>query len=175
MKKGFELLDNLLQKADRSRSDLRKLNWLISRAIPFNAPHRVRILSISDQRVETLLPYRKRNLNHLKSLHAAALMTVGEFCSGIWLMKRAGSRYRLIMKSCEIEYHKQGRSDACAVYEISDEEWESKIANPLRIDGVVFHTCEVQVEDSHKELLAQVNVEWQIKEWSKVGKNKITA
>lgn len=170
MNKGFELLENLLKNADKSKSGLRKLNWVLARVIPFNSPHRIKISKISNERVEAILPFRKRNMNHLKSLHAAAIMTVGEFCSGIWLMKRIGSKYRLIMKSCEIEYFKQGRSDAKAVYDLSDEDWQLKIAKPLKSDGVVQHLCEVNVLDKDENLLALVHVKWQIKDWSQVGK-----
>ncbi|MEM7162734.1 MAG: DUF4442 domain-containing protein [Bacteroidota bacterium] len=116
MANKLALLDNLLSQAEKSASGLRKLNFVMARAIPFNLPHRIKVQHISNEKVEALLPYRKRNLNHLKGLHAAALMTVGEYCSGIWLMKKMGSNYRLIMKSIHVDYERQGKSSAIATY-----------------------------------------------------------
>ena len=168
--KGFQLLDGLLSSAEKDGSGIRKLNWVMARAIPFNMPHRIKVKSVSNEKIVTSLPYRKRNLNHLKSLHAAALMTVGEYCSGLWIMKRMGTKYRVIMKTISIEYHKQGRTDAIATYELSDKEFQEKIEKPILKDGVVFHTCNVKITNAKDELLADAAVEWQIKDWDKVRK-----
>ncbi|NND77913.1 MAG: DUF4442 domain-containing protein [Flavobacteriales bacterium] len=166
--KGFQLLDSLMASAEKDGSGLRKLNWVMARAIPFNSPHRIKVKSVSDEKVVTSLPYKKRNLNHLKSLHAAALMTVGEYCSGLWIMKRMGTKYRVIMKTISIEYHKQGRTDAMATYELPDSEFKEQIEKPLLKDGVVFHTCDVKITNADGDLLADAAVEWQIKDWAKV-------
>ncbi len=171
MAKGHARLDGLLEAASKGTSGLRKMNFIMARAIPFNKPHGIGVKEVSNERVVAKLPYKKKNLNHLKGLHAAALMTVGEYCSGVWLMKRIGSKYRLIMKSINVEYHKQGRTDAIATYELSESDYESLIKTKLDSEGVVFHTCLVKIQDANDELLAEAKVEWQIKDWAKVRKS----
>ena len=172
MAKGIERLDGLLKAASNGQNGIRKLNFVMSRAIPFNKPHGIGVREVSGQKVIAQLPYKRKNLNHLKGLHASAIMTVGEYCSGIFLMKRAGGKYRLIMKSVQIDYHKQGRTDAVAIYEMTDQEFNSLIMDPLNKDGVVMHTCKVKVYDDQMEVLADVNVEWQIKDWKMVRYKK---
>ena len=171
MANGLAKLDGLLEAASKGTSGIRKMNFIMARAIPFNKPHGIGIKEVSNERVVAKLPYKRKNLNHLKGLHAAALMTVGEYCSGVWLMKRIGSNYRLIMKSIHVEYHKQGRTDAIATYELSESDYKSKIKTKLDSDGVVFHTCLVKIQDANQELLAEAKVEWQIKDWAKVRKS----
>jgi len=168
MSKGLKMIDGLTVAASKGKAGLRKMNFIMARAIPFNKPHRIALQLVSNEKVIAKLPYTKRNLNHLKGLHAAALMTVGEYCSGVWLLKRLGSKYRLIMKSIHIDYHKQGRSDALAIYELSENEFQEKVKKILDRDGVVFHVCNVKIEDTNGELLAEAKVEWQMKDWAAV-------
>lgn len=65
----------LLQDAERSPIRLWLLNRIVARAIPFNAPHGIRIQRITPFGIQATLPYRRKNLNHLKGLHACSLAT----------------------------------------------------------------------------------------------------
>src|SRR5690606_9167838 len=113
--------NKLIKHAQNSKFGLWKLNFLLQRFIPFNRPHGIKIVSLNPNRVEVNIPYKKKNLNHIKGLHACGLATAAEFSSGFLLLSRLGmENYRLIMQSLEVEYFYQGKKNATAVYEISE-------------------------------------------------------
>lgn len=159
----------LIEKAKGSAFYLKLLNLGLNRMIPFNRPHGFRILSLSDDRIETLLPYKKKNLNHVKGLHACALATLCEFTTGAMMLSRAGfNRYRIILKSMEVEYLYQGKMDATARFEITDAWLREFVFTPLEHSESVLVECPVDIHDRQNNHLASAKVIWQLKEWSKV-------
>ena len=159
----------LLQDAERSPIRLWLLNRIAARAIPFNAPHGIRILKITPDGIRSSLPYRRRNLNHLKGLHACSLATLGEFTAGMSLLHALRSMdYRLIMKEIKVTYHRQGKSDARAECRL-DETWlRQHVKEPLQSSDAVFVPIQVPVTDESGESLCTVEVHWQVKHWDKV-------
>ncbi len=81
----------LVEKAKTSKARLFVLTMVTRRIIPFNRPHKISITKLSDHNIETFLPYRKRNFNHLRGLHACALATLAEFTGGFLLLTRLGN------------------------------------------------------------------------------------
>ena len=78
--------------------------------IPFNKPHGFRIVEIGDYHIKLQLPYKRRNLNHIRGLHACALATLSEFTTGLLLISKLGfDTYRIIYNACEMDYHYQAR------------------------------------------------------------------
>jgi len=162
--------NKLIRSAQTSRFGLWKLNFLLKRVIPFNRPHGIKIIDLTANRVEVLLPMNNANLNHLKGLHACGLATAAEFSSGFLLLSRLGiENYRLIMQSLEVEYFYQGKTDARAIYELSDEELEEGIVHPLRSQEKVNFECKVELRDKLGNHLCTVKSNWQIKSWEKVS------
>src|SRR5687767_1107624 len=91
------------------------LNWSLDRMIPFNKPHGFRIVEIGDYSLKTRIPYKKKNFNHIRGLHACALATISEFTTGFLLISKLdGTKYRLIMQRLEMDYQYQGKMDAIA-------------------------------------------------------------
>lgn len=159
----------LIEKAKNSSFYLKLLNLGLSRMIPFNRPHGFKILSLSNSRIETLLPYKKKNLNHVKGLHACALATLCEFTTGVMMLSRAGfKKYRIILKSLEVEYLYQGKMDATAHFEVTDEWLREFVFHPLEHNESVLVECPVDIRDKQNNHLATAKVIWQLKEWSKV-------
>lgn len=141
----------------------------MSRVIPFNRPHRLKVIKITESEVEVEIPYRKKNLNHLKGIHACALATGAEYCSGLLLLSRLGSeKYRLIMESIEVKYHYQAKSSCYASFSLSDEVLNNDILGHLEKDGKVFFKCEIPVEDEEQNSICTVHTNWQIKSWDRV-------
>ena len=94
--------DKYISAAKSSGFGLWKLNLGLSYIIPFNKPHRIKVKSISDTKVTTFIPYRRRNFNHIKGIHACGMATCAEFSSGLLLLSRLDpKKYRLIMESIE--------------------------------------------------------------------------
>jgi acyl-coenzyme A thioesterase PaaI-like protein len=162
-------LNSAVEKAKHSSFYRRILNALLDRMVPFNSPHKFRIMEIGDFHLKTLIPYRRKNLNHIKGLHACALATVSEFTTGFMLLSKLDAKkYRLIMKRLEMEYHYQGKVDAVATFSISEDWLKESIYDPLKEQESVVIPCEVKIFDIQNNHLTTGNVYWQIKDWQKV-------
>ncbi len=159
----------IIEKAKRSPFYLGILNWSVNRMVPFNKPHGFRVIEVGDHSLKTLIPYSKRNFNHIRGLHACALATLSEFTTGFLLVtKLDGKKYRLIMQKLEMEYHYQGKMDATAEFAASDSWLSENIYGPLQSQDSVVVPCEVKVHDTAGNHLTTGRVYWQIKNWSKV-------
>lgn len=166
---GFASLPGLLKKARSSAFWLWVLNLLLGRMIPFNRPHRVRILALDDDQVQTTAPYRRRNQNHLRGMHACCIATVAEFSSGIlFLSKLDPSRYRLIMAGLEIDYHYQARGAIVATTVMSDADLQAQVLKPLAEQAKVQTVLKTEVHDQQGNLVATAQIIWQIKPWDQV-------
>lgn len=159
----------LINNAKTSKRGLWILNFLFLRGIPFNAPHKVKITEITDTSVKARFPYIRRNLNHVKGLHACGLAALSEFTAGTTLMSRVDAKkYRLIMKELKMEYFYQGKADAYAEYSASDEWISEKIITPLETEDFVYVDCVVKVHDTQGNHLCTGTSHWQLKRWDKV-------
>lgn len=159
----------LVEKAKTSSFYRRLLNWSSDRMVPFNSPHGFAIEKLEDYALHIRIPYKRKNLNHIKGLHACALATLSEYTTGFLLITRLDAKkYRLIMKRLEMDYHYQGKMDAVSVFEISPAWLEEKIYQPLQAAESVVIICEVKTFDVKGNHLCTGHVHWQIKDWQKV-------
>lgn len=162
-------MQKLIRRAAASGFYRRMLNWGLNRMIPFNKPHGFRVVEISPSHIKVLLPYKKRNLNHIRGLHACALATVSEFATGFLLVSNLDpATYRIIMQRLEMDYHYQGKMDALAQFQVTNEWMANCITEPLRQNESVVVTCEVNIHDVQGNHLTTGKVYWQIKAWQKV-------
>jgi acyl-coenzyme A thioesterase PaaI-like protein len=160
---------NLVQKAKTSSFYLRLLNWGLFRMIPFNAPHQFKILELKDWEIRTVLPFIRKNLNHISGLHACALATISEFTTGLLLItKLPASKYRLILQKLEMDYHFQGKMEAYGTFKISQDWIIEHVIQPLKEQDSVVVPCEIKIHDRKGNHLTTGRVYWQIKDWTKV-------
>jgi acyl-coenzyme A thioesterase PaaI-like protein len=166
--------NKLLEKAKASKFGMWKLNFLLQRFIPFNRPHGLEVLCVEQNMVQVKMPYQSSNLNHIRGLHACGLATAAEYSSGLLLLSRLGmKKYRIIMESIEVKYFYQGKSDAIATFELSDEEYQNDVLDKIAKEGVAYKVCTIHLHDSNKNLLCTANTNWQIKSWKDV-KTKVS-
>ncbi len=159
----------ILEKAKHSSLYLRLLNWSLNCMVPFNKPHGLRVIEFADFRLKTLLPYKRRNFNHIRGLHACGLATISEFTTGFLLLSSLDmKKYRMIMQRLEMDYHFQGKMDATAEFIISKEWLNEKIIVPLATQESVVVPCEVKIHDVKGNQLTTGLVYWQFKDWAKV-------
>jgi len=159
----------IIQKAKTSSFWLWVLNNSLDRMIPFNKPHGFKVVEITDTAIKTLIPYKRRNFNHIRGLHACGLATISEFTTGLSLIRRLdASKYRIIMQRFEMDYHFQGKMNAYAVFDISDEWMEKEIYEPLKQMDAVVIPCEIKIHDEKNNHLTTGKVFWQVKSWEKV-------
>ena len=162
-------LSGFVDRAKRSGFHLWVFNLALARMIPFNKPHGFTITEIGDDYVKTRIPFRRKNFNHIRGLHACALATISEFTTGLLLITKLDARqYRLIMQRMEMDYHYQGKMDATAEFSISREWMEENIYTPLRGQDAVVVGCEVKIHDRAGNHLTTGKIFWQIKDWQRV-------
>ena len=162
-------LVKMARRAQHSRFHLWLLNRVLWRIIPFNRPHRLEIVKISDDALEIRIPYRRANFNHIKGLHACCLATVAEYATGLLLVMQVDpTRYRLIMQAMHMEYHYQGKMDGFARFSIDQSRLEQEVFAPLASQEAVVFSPEVQIHDREGNHLVTGIIHWQIKRWDKV-------
>lgn len=159
----------IVKKASTSRFYLWLLNSALVRMIPFNKPHGFKVVEISETKIKTKLPYKRLNFNHIKGLHACALATLSEFTTGFLMISRLDpKKYRIILKTLEMEYHYQGKMDATGTFEINDKWMNQMIYQPLEKEDSTVVICEIKIHDTEGNHLTTGKVHWQVKSWEKV-------
>jgi ABC-type antimicrobial peptide transport system permease subunit len=162
-------LQNISSKAKTSLFYLWLFNQATARMIPFNRPHGFKITRLTDHEINTYLPYKKLNLNHIKGVHACALATLSEFTTGALLLTGLPeNKYRIILKKLEIEYHFQAKMDVMAYFSIDSEWVNENITVPLLQNESAIVPCIVDIKDKAGNHISTAKVFWQLKEWSKV-------
>lgn len=158
-----------IENAKKSKFGLFKLNFALGIMVPFNKPHRIKIVEIQNSLVRTKIPFRRKNFNHIKGIHACGLATAAEFASGFHLLSKLGfGKYRLIMESIEMTYHYQAKKDVYAIFEANDEWINSHIIAPLQVAEKITLPCEIKLVDSENNHIATGKTTWQIKDWKAV-------
>jgi len=162
-------LNKLVEKAKTSTFYKGVLNFALNRMIPFNKPHGFKVVEIRDFSIRIFIPYKRKNFNHIRGIHACAMATVSEFTTGFLLISKLDAKkYRLIMQRLEMNYHFQGKMDAFATFSISADWLEEKIYVPLKENDAVVIPCEVKIHDEKGNHLTTGTIFWQVKDWSKV-------
>ncbi|MDQ3101069.1 MAG: DUF4442 domain-containing protein, partial [Bacteroidota bacterium] len=93
-------LPGSLKKARHSAISRWWLNMLLQWSIPFNAPHGFRVVPLIEGGMRVDIPFWRVNRNHIRGIHACALATAAEMCSGLSLLEHLDpGKYRLIMRS----------------------------------------------------------------------------
>jgi len=166
---GFARLPGLLQKARTSPLQLRLLNLLLGRVIPFNRPHGFAIERIEKDKIVTRARNRRRNHNHIRGIHACAIATIAEFSSGLILLAKLDpARYRLIMSGLEVDYLYQAKQNIYATTTLDEQRLEEEILQPLQNTDTVSISQQTLVTDQQGNLVARARITWQIKSWDKV-------
>ncbi|MCF8285165.1 MAG: DUF4442 domain-containing protein [Sphingobacteriales bacterium] len=162
-------LENIVKRAYQSSFWLEILNYGLWFKIPFNKPHRLRVIALSENSITVKIPYIRKNLNHLNGIHACALATASEYACGFLLISRlSAAKYRLIMRSMHVDYTKQGKSDLFVKFNLAEERIEI-IKNKLQNEPQCLEILEVEVRDAHQNLISVAKLEWQLKEWTKIN------
>lgn len=161
-------LHTLIKKAQHSPARLWLLNQILSFSIPFNKPHGFKISAIEDYKIITKAPYRKKNFNHLRGIHACAIATVGELSAGLSLMHHfSPKQFRFIMSHLTVDYHYQAKKGIFAETIIS-QEIKTHILDALNQSEKTLQTITTDIYDTENTKIATVQTTWQIKDWKHV-------
>jgi len=130
--------------------------WLFSRAIGWMAPYTGTVGAMVDDLrpgyARVLLKDRKKVRNHLNSVHAIALMNLGEMSTGLALMSAMPDDARGILSGLSMDYHKKARGLLTA--ECSCEVPETCERQEYEILG--------EIKDESGDLVATARARWLI-------------
>ena len=146
--------------------------WIFSRlmqeVIPFNRPHGISVVDLSPEKCRVYLPCKRRNKNHLGTMHACAIATAAEYVSGLNVVQAFDmNHYRLIMSRIDVDYTRRPEGFCYTESSISST-LMSQINSDLEKEGVSKFSLVSIVTDSKNEKVAEATIHWQVKFWEKV-------
>ena len=139
------------------------MSRLMQEVIPFNRPHRLQVQLLSDDVCEVALPWRRRNLNHVGTMHACALATAAEYASGLCVLSALGvGKARLVMAELNMSYGRRAES-ACVARATLPAEVLEKVQAKLQKDGRGAFDLHSVVRDAQGEVVAEARITWHVK------------
>jgi acyl-coenzyme A thioesterase PaaI-like protein len=138
--------------------------------IPFNRWLGFHISELTEKKVAVISPERVLRTNHVGGAHACALALLGEYPAGLVLAQAfTVDKYRIIISSLQVQYHKQGRGLLTGVCE-APEKWPDFLSDGSG-DGTGRVPMLTKITNAKGELVAEARTEWQVKEWDRVKSN----
>ena len=125
---------------------------LVKLKIPYTGALGAQVEELGDGHAVVTLRDRRAVRNHLNSIHAIALVNLGEFTTGLAVFHRLDGRARGIVTDLRIQYVKKARGTMTARCDIAIPELAGKIQ--LEVPGVI--------SDASGEVVAKVWATWQI-------------
>ena len=145
------------------------LNVVLLRTVPFNKPHRIKVIHIGNDELTMRVKNIKPNQNHIRGIHACLLATLCEYVSGLSLLLHFSAKdYRIILKTIHMTYHYQAKTAVYVKFKISKDQIENEILAPLKNQDAIFKEFSVEVYDEEKNHICTGLINWQIKSWNKV-------
>ena len=130
--------------------------WLFSWGIGWKAPYSGTIGALVEELepgyAKVLLKDRKKVRNHLRSVHAIALINLGEVTTGLATLSGMPADARGIVSGLSIEYHKKARGLLTA--ECRAEIPQSSERKTYEVEGKIF--------DAEGDCVATVTAQWLI-------------
>jgi len=99
---------------------------------------------------QVFLKERRGNKNHLKSIHAAALINLGEVTSGLAVLSGMSSQIRGILTKMEMEYIKKAKGDLTAAC----------ICEIPKVTESIDYSVKTTIKDSSGEVVAVGTFYW---------------
>lgn len=144
------------------------LDKILTFKIAFNRPHGIQVKELSPTECTTMLPMKSLNTNHLKGIHACALALVGEYSSGLIILRNTGLKdYRIILKEMHVKYEKQAKGQVTGRAALTSEHI-AQLKEELPQSGEVSLKLETEIFNHNNERVAVAQTHWHLKNWNKV-------
>ncbi|MEY3010856.1 MAG: hypothetical protein RLZZ314_1498 [Bacteroidota bacterium] len=158
---SIRLLNRQIEAAKRGQ--VTWISRLLQEVIPFNRPHRLRVETLSDQSCTIFLPFRRRNKNHLGTMHACAIATASEYAAGMCVLATLGvGGFRLIMSDLHVSYVRRGETD-CQATATFPGDVKQGMMRSLDTEGKAQFDMVSEVSDVKGQTVARAVVTWHVK------------
>ncbi len=162
-------LQQQVLKARHSKFQLWLLNMGLLRTVPFNKPHKLKLIHIGEDELTIQARNIRPNQNHIKGIHACLLATLCEYISGLSLLLRLDPKeYRIILKNIHMTYHYQAKQDVQAKFTLTEQCFNDEILKPLQQTDAIFKEFAIELYDAEQNHICTGLINWQIKSWQKV-------
>ena len=149
--RGSDLLAKW-RRAEGSALGRRLFSFALGRGVPYTGSIKPEVLELAPGRARVAMRDRRAVRNHLRSIHAIALVNLGEVSSGLALLCGLRDDARGIVKSLSIDYLKKARGRL-----VAECDCEPPADNAERDFQVL-----ARIRDEEGDVVAEVRVDWRL-------------
>jgi acyl-coenzyme A thioesterase PaaI-like protein len=126
---------------------------LVGRLVPYTGSISPRVRTLEPGHAVVALRDHRAVRNHLQSIHAVALINLGEVASGLAMLTALPEGQRGIVTSLAADYAKKARGPLVA---------EARVAPGAELTEPVDRDAEAEIRDASGDVVAIVRARWRI-------------
>lgn len=135
---------------------------LVESAIPIVSQMGLKVVSMRKGYVKLLMPL-KNNINHVGTMYAGSLFTLGEIMGGAMVVASMDTRrFYPLVKDVQIRYRRPATTDITAELSLSEDRLK-EIISVLEEKGKSDMPLELELLDAGGEVVAIITGMWQVR------------